>query len=99
MKFTFNNAWPVFKEVISEFVEVNVLKMRPLLLFKPCLLWHLCSLLFLTIVQFFFGAEAIEGELYPQLTELIGSQAATQVEQMIKMPQSLKEAHYQPPVV
>ena len=46
-----------------------------------------------------FSAEAIEGELYPQLTELIGSQAATQVEQMIKMPQSLKETHYQPPVV
>ncbi len=84
MKLTFNNAWPVFKEVISEFVEVNVLKMSASLAFYTLFALAPMFIIILTIVQLFFGAEAIEGNLYPQLAELIGSQAATQVEEMIK---------------
>lgn len=84
MNLTFNNAWPVFKEVISEFIEVNVLKMSASLAFYTLFALAPMFIIIITIVQFFFGAEAIEGELYPQLAELIGSQAATQVEQMIK---------------
>ncbi|MDO8334286.1 MAG: ribonuclease BN, partial [Nitrosomonas sp.] len=77
MKLTFNNAWPVFKEVISEFIEVNVLKMSASLAFYTLFALAPMFIIIITIVQFFFGAEAIEGELYPQLAELIGSQAAT----------------------
>jgi membrane protein len=84
MKLTFINAWPVFKEVLSEFVEVNVLKMSAALAFYTLFALAPMFIIILTIVQFFFGAEAIEGELYPHLAELMGSQAATQVEQMIK---------------
>ncbi|SEQ56038.1 YihY/virulence factor BrkB family protein [Nitrosomonas ureae] len=83
MKLTFNNAWPVFKEVISEFVEVNVLKMSASLAFYTLFALAPMFIIIITIVQFFFGAEAIEGDLYPQLAELIGSQAATQLEEMI----------------
>lgn len=84
MKLTFNNAWPVFKEVISEFVEVNILKMSASLAFYTLFALAPMFIIIITIVQFFFGAEAIEGDLYPQLAELIGSQAATQLEEMIK---------------
>ena len=84
MKLTFNNAWPVFKEVISEFVEINVLKMSASLAFYTLFALAPMFIIIITIVQFFFGAEAIEGDLYPQLVELIGSQAATQLEEMIK---------------
>jgi membrane protein len=84
MKLTFNNIWPVFKEVASEFVEVNVLRMSASLAFYTLFALAPMFIIILTIVQFFFGSEAIEGNLYPQLAELIGSQAATQLEEMIK---------------
>ncbi len=84
MKLTFNNAWPVFKEVVSEFIEINVLKMSASLAFYTLFALAPMFIIVITIVQFFFGAEAIEGNLYPQLAELIGSQAATQLEEMIK---------------
>lgn len=84
MKLTFSHAYPVFKEAISEFVEVNVLKMSASLAFYTLFALAPMFIIIITIIQFFFGAEAIEGELYPQLAELIGSQAGTQVEEMIK---------------
>ena len=84
MKITIKNAWPVIKEIFSEFIEVNVLKMSASLAFYTLFALAPMFIVIITIVQFFFGAEAIEGNLYPQLAELIGSQAATQVEEMIK---------------
>ena len=84
MKLTFSNALPVFKEVVSEFIEINVLKMSASLAFYTLFALAPMFIIVITIVQFFFGAEAIEGNLYPQLAELIGSQAATQLEEMIK---------------
>ncbi|WP_242447359.1 YihY/virulence factor BrkB family protein [Nitrosomonas supralitoralis] len=77
-------AWPIIKEVFSEFIEVNVLKMSASLAFYTLFALAPMFIIIITIVQFFFGAEAIEGNLYPQLAELIGSPAATQVEELIK---------------
>lgn len=84
MKLTLKNAWPIVKEAISEFIEVNVLKMSASLAFYTLFALAPMFIVIITIIQFFFGAEAIEGELYPQLAGLIGSQAATQVEEMIR---------------
>ena len=84
MKLTLKNAWPIFKEAISEFIEVNVLKMSASLAFYTLFALAPMFIVIITIIQFFFGAEAIEGDLYPQLAGLIGSQAAAQVEEMIR---------------
>jgi membrane protein len=84
MKLTLKNAWPVIKQAFSEFMEVNVLRMSSSLAFYTLFALAPMFIVIITIVQFFFGAEAIEGNLYPQLAELVGSQAATQVEEMIK---------------
>lgn len=77
-------AWPIIKEVFSEFIEVNVLKMSASLAFYTLFALAPMFIIVITIVQFFFGAEAIEGDLYPKLAELIGSPAATQMEDLIK---------------
>ncbi|MBL8496919.1 YihY/virulence factor BrkB family protein [Nitrosomonas sp. JL21] len=84
MKLTLKTAWPVFKEVISEFIQVNVLKMSASLAFYTLFALAPMFIIIIAIIQFFFGTEAVEGDLYPQLAELIGSQAAAQVEEMIK---------------
>lgn len=84
MKLTIKLAWPIIKEVFSEFIEVNVLKMSASLAFYTLFALAPMFIIIITIVQFFFGAEAIEGNLYSQITDLIGSPAATQVEELIK---------------
>ncbi|HLP82216.1 MAG TPA: YihY/virulence factor BrkB family protein [Nitrosomonas sp.] len=84
MKLTLHNAWPIFKQVVAEFIEVNVLKMSASLAFYTLFALAPMFIIIITIIQFFFGADAIEGDLYPQLAGLIGSQAAAQVEEMIR---------------
>lgn len=84
MKLTLKNAWPITKQIVSEFIEVNVLKMSASLAFYTLFALAPMFIIIITIVQIFFGAEAIEGNLYPQLTELLGLQAATQIEEMIR---------------
>ena len=84
MKLTLKSIWAILKEVISEFIEVNVLKMSASLAFYTLFALAPMFIVIITIVQFFFGAEAIEGNLYPQIEGLVGSQAATQIEEMIK---------------
>lgn len=84
MKLTLKSIWAILKEVISEFIEVNVLKMSASLAFYTLFALAPMFIVIITIAQFFFGAEAIEGNLYPQIEGLVGSQAATQIEEMIK---------------
>lgn len=84
MKRIIKNVWAILKEVFSEFIEVNVLRMSASLAFYTLFALAPMFIVIITIVQFFFGTEAIEGSLYPQIEGLVGSQAAEQIEEMIK---------------
>ena len=84
MKHTLKSIWMILKEVTSEFIEVNVLKMSASLAFYTLFALAPMFIVIITIVQFFFGAEAIEGNLYPQIEGLVGPQAAAQIEEMIR---------------
>ena len=84
MKLTFKSIRVILKEVISDFMEVNVLRMSASLAFYTLFALAPMFIIIIAIVQFFFGAEAIEGNLYPQIAGLVGSQTATQIEEMIK---------------
>lgn len=84
MKLTLKSIRVILKEVISEFMEVNVLRMSASLAFYTLFALAPMFIIIIAIVQFFFGAEAIEGNLYPQIAGLVGSQTAIQIEEMIK---------------
>ncbi|MCF0069618.1 YihY/virulence factor BrkB family protein [Dyadobacter sp. CY261] len=80
----FKNIFLVLKETFSEFSDDNVLKLSAALSYYTVFSLAPMLLLIISIVSFFFGREAFEGELYGQIRGLLGTQAATQLQELIK---------------
>ena len=62
----------LIKETFSEFVDDNGLKLSPLLI------------IIISLCGFFFGAEAVRGEIFGQINGLVGNEAAVQIQETIK---------------
>ncbi|KQS33881.1 YihY/virulence factor BrkB family protein [Dyadobacter sp. Leaf189] len=74
----------LLKETFSEFSNDNVLKLSAALSYYTVFSLAPMLLLIISIVSFFFGREAFEGELYGQLQGLLGKEAAVQIQELIK---------------
>lgn len=72
------------KESFSEFSNDNVLKLSAALSYYTVFSIAPMLLLIISIVSFFFGREAFEGELYGQIRGLVGKEAAIQMQELIK---------------
>jgi membrane protein len=84
MKLSFKTTWAITKESFSEFMAVNVLSKSAALAYYTVFALAPMLVVIITIVQFFYGAEAITGNLYPQIASLVGPQAGSQIQEMIK---------------
>jgi membrane protein len=86
MKFkeSFKNIGYLFKETFSEFINDNVLKLSATLSYY--IIFALPPLLIIVIswCGLYFGPQAIQGELYGQIKDLVGSPAALQIQEIIK---------------
>ncbi|MEP6676468.1 MAG: YihY/virulence factor BrkB family protein [Ferruginibacter sp.] len=78
------NFFHFIKQVFVEFASDNVLKYSASLAY--CTVFSLAPMLIIIIGAggFLFGQEAMEGRIYVQIKDLIGSQAAIQVQETIK---------------
>ncbi|MGV3602125.1 MAG: YihY/virulence factor BrkB family protein [Dyadobacter fermentans] len=74
----------LMKESFSEFSNDNVLKLSAALSYYTIFSLAPMLLLIISIVSFFFGREAFEGELYGQIQGLVGKEAGAQIQQLIK---------------
>ncbi|KAA0993321.1 YihY/virulence factor BrkB family protein [Dyadobacter aurulentus] len=74
----------LLKESFSEFAEDNVLKLAAALSYYTIFSLAPMLLLIISIVSIFFGREAFQGELFAQISGLVGNQAAEQVQELIK---------------
>ena len=72
------------KESFSEFSNDNVLKLSAALSYYTVFSLAPMLLLIISIVSFFFGREAFEGELYGQISGLVGKEAASQIQELVK---------------
>lgn len=72
------------RQVISEFIADNVLKYSASLAYYTILSLAPLLIIILTITGKLFGEEAIRGELYGQIKDLVGADAALQVQTAVQ---------------
>lgn len=72
------------KQVISEFIADNVLKYSASLAYYTILSLAPLLIIMLFVTGKLFGKEAVKGELYSEIKDLVGSEAALQVQTAIQ---------------
>ena len=77
-------VYKFMRQVFVEFIEDNVLKYSASLAYYTVLSVAPLLVIVLTVSGFFFGKEAINGKLYEQINNLVGSEAAHQIQSTIK---------------
>jgi membrane protein len=83
-KFAAKKIAHLLKETVIEFVANNALRLSAAL--SCYILFSLIPLLFIIIslCGLFFGEQAVRGEVFDQINELVGTRAATEIQQIIK---------------
>ncbi len=80
----FDSIFSYIKQVLREFSADNILKYSASLAYYT--VFSIAPLLVIvsTLLGFFFGKEAMEGRIYQQLSHLVGTLAAMQIQDTIK---------------
>jgi membrane protein len=76
--------WRLFKLSFDDFVEHNSLKLSAALSYYTTFSIAPILIIIISVVGIFFGVDAVQGKIYYQLNGLIGSEAAGQIEAIIK---------------
>src|SRR6266542_1320225 len=84
MKFAFKNLWSVLKQTFKDFGTLGITRMSAALAYYTIFSLAPMLLVIITVCSVFFGREAIEGRIYHQITTFVGSDAAAQIQELIK---------------
>ena len=74
----------LLKEIFKEFIADDVLKMSASLSYYTIFSLPPLLIIIISLCGFFFGAEAVRGELFGQINGLVGNDAAMQIQETIK---------------
>jgi len=74
----------VTKETFSAFIDDNVLQLSAALSYYTIFSLPPLLIIIISITGFFFGNEAVSGELFGQINGLVGNDAAAQIQEAIK---------------
>lgn len=74
----------LFKETFSEFIDDNAMKLSAALSYYTIFSLPPLLIIIISMSGFFFGAEAVRGELFWQINGLVGNDAALQIQEAIK---------------
>lgn len=74
----------LLKETVKEFLDDNVLKLSAALSYYTIFSLPPLLIIIISISGFFFGTDAVNGEIFWQINGLVGNEAALQVQEMIK---------------
>ncbi|KLT70062.1 YihY/virulence factor BrkB family protein [Flavobacterium sp. ABG] len=80
----FLKSWNLLKDTFFEFNEDNAIKLSASLSYYTLFALPPLLIIIITICGFFFGEEAVTGELYGQINRLVGNDAAIQIQEAIK---------------
>ncbi|HEY8915216.1 MAG TPA: YihY/virulence factor BrkB family protein [Chitinophaga sp.] len=76
--------WTILKQTFSDFIDDKVLKLSASLAYYTIFSVAPMLIVIIFFCDLFLGRDAIEGTLYSQIKGLVGSEAAIQVQQMIR---------------
>jgi membrane protein len=74
----------LFKETFSEFINDNALKLSAALSYYTIFSLPALLIIVTSLCSLYFGTAAIQGELFNQIRDWVGDQAALQVQEMLK---------------
>ncbi|MCP1994506.1 YihY/virulence factor BrkB family protein [Flavobacterium sp. HSC-61S13] len=80
----FKKIITLLKNTVNEFLDDNAMKFSASLSYYTVFALPPLSILIISISGFFFGEEAVTGEFYGQIKELVGDSAALQIQEAIK---------------
>ncbi len=76
--------WHLLKETFNEFIDDNAIKLSASLSYYTIFSLPPLLIIIISLCGFFFGAEAVRGELFGQINGLVGNDAALQIQETIK---------------
>lgn len=79
-----SKSWYLLKTTFLEFNDDNAIKLSAALSYYTIFALPPLLIIIITICGFFFGEEAVTGELYGQINRLVGNDAAIQIQDAIK---------------
>jgi membrane protein len=77
-------AWNIAKETCSEFIEDRVLKLSAALAYYTIFSLPALLIIIIWVSNLFYGREVVEGSIFTQLTDFVGRDAATQIQETIR---------------
>ena len=84
MKKKIKSIYTYLKQVFSEFVEDDILKYSASLAYYTVFSIAPVLIIIISVCGALFGKQAIQNQLYGQINELVGSEAAIQIQETIK---------------
>lgn len=76
--------WYLLKETFNEFIDDNGMKLGAALSYYTIFSLPPLLIIIISLSGLFFGAEAVRGEIFGQINGLVGSDAALQIQDIIK---------------
>ena len=83
-KVTFKGIWHVLKSSFSSFSDHKVPKLAASLAYYTVFSLGPLLLVIISLASIFLGREAIEGSIYSQMRGFVGSEAAAQIQEIVK---------------
>lgn len=83
-KIIFKNAWEILKDSAKEFSNDKAMKLSASLAYYTVFSLAPMLIVIISLSGFFFGEEAMQGEIYNQIKGLVGEKAALQIQEMIR---------------
>jgi membrane protein len=81
---SFSWFWQTLKKSVSKFLDDNGIKLSASLSYYTIFAMPPMLIIIFSLSGFFFGKEAVQGEVYGQIRGLVGSDAAIQIQEIIK---------------
>lgn len=76
--------WSIIKQSFSDFIDNKVFKLSAALAFYTIFSLPAMLIIIISVSDIFWGREAIEGTLYNQISNFVGTDAAIQIQQTIR---------------
>src|SRR5215213_6886156 len=83
-KISFKGIWQVLREAFKGFADDNVFKLSGSLAYFTVFSIGPMLIVMIFFADIFYGREAIEGTVYGQIKGFVGSDAAAQIQEIIK---------------
>jgi membrane protein len=83
-KITLRSYWTIFRSAVTEFMNDRVLKLSAALAYYTVFSLAPMLVVIIALCSIFFGREAAQGQVFAQIDQFIGRDAAAQVQELLK---------------